>query len=452
MAGCAAPLRIRTEVDNVTHSLLGAAIAQAACLPGVVRALDPRSGGLSERQMSAARSLFMFTSVLANNLPDSDLLLVPLTPGALGYLLHHRGHTHVLLAVLPLALLALLAALVLRAFPVIKSLPREIWKSVFVLALIGNAAHIGADFMNSYGVHPFWPFSNDWYYGDSVFIIEPLFWITLGGYVATRSKSLVARALPAVFVGAIVAFGLKVGLLPWPALTALGATAAWTVLAGVVLFRQRPWAHAVSTALLVSALVGTFFVLGDKAKAHVRAEMSVRAPGHDLLDVVSDPLPSNPFCWNILTVERIPAHLAASAKTSGETVLTRSGRLALFPQVFPLASCPRREGMGVALQPSTVVANGTLAFDGEASFPLEATRVRVQADCALHAWTRFARVPLFTFGPEAAHDLRYARHQTNSFSRMEISSEPPVPEDCPPNVPPWTPPRADLWGGRPLSR
>ncbi len=36
--------------------------------------------------------------------------------------------------------------------------------------------HIAMDFTNNYGVHPFWPVDNRWFYGDSVFIIEPLFW------------------------------------------------------------------------------------------------------------------------------------------------------------------------------------------------------------------------------------------------------------------------------------
>jgi inner membrane protein len=433
-------------MDNVTHSLLGAALAQAACLPGVVSALDPRTGGLNERQASAVRALFMFTSVLANNFPDADLLLVPLTPGTLGYLLHHRGHTHVFLAVLPLALLVVLAALVLRAFPVVKTLPGSIWKAVFGLAVVGGVAHIGADSMNSYGVHPFWPFSGAWSYGDAVFIVEPLFWIVLGGYVATRSRSFIARALPAVLVGAVVAFGLRVGLLPWPALTVLGLALFWTLVSGLVLFRARPWAHAASTFLCAGGIVGAFFALGAVARAHVRAQMSERAPRSALLDVVSDPLPSNPLCWNVLTVERLPGQGPNEAQGSGdETIVTRSGRVALFPGVFPLSSCPRREGEGVALQPSTVAPSETLAFDGEASFSLGAMRARVNADCALQAWTRFTRVPVFTFSPDAAHDLRYARHQKESFSRLALSAVPTAPENCPPNVPNWTPPRADIW-------
>ncbi|WP_370466973.1 metal-dependent hydrolase, partial [Salmonella enterica] len=44
------------------------------------------------------------------------------------------------------------------------------------IACLATLLHIALDFTNSYGVHPFWPFDNRWYYGDAVFIVEPLFW------------------------------------------------------------------------------------------------------------------------------------------------------------------------------------------------------------------------------------------------------------------------------------
>ena len=36
--------------------------------------------------------------------------------------------------------------------------------------MCGTLLHLGMDFLNSYGVHPFWPIQNRWVYGDSVFI------------------------------------------------------------------------------------------------------------------------------------------------------------------------------------------------------------------------------------------------------------------------------------------
>jgi ribosomal protein L28 len=41
-------------------------------------------------------------SILANNAPDLDIVYIGITGGKLGYLLHHRGHTHTLVATLVL--------------------------------------------------------------------------------------------------------------------------------------------------------------------------------------------------------------------------------------------------------------------------------------------------------------------------------------------------------------
>ena len=56
------------------------------------------------------------TCALAGNFPDLDLVLTPLLPAPLGYLLHHRGHTHTVLYAFPQAmLLAALSMAVLAA-------------------------------------------------------------------------------------------------------------------------------------------------------------------------------------------------------------------------------------------------------------------------------------------------------------------------------------------------
>ena len=47
---------------------------------------------------------------------------------------------------------------------------------LIVLAVLAPLLHLALDFTNSYGVHPFWPVDNHWYYGDAVFIVEPLIW------------------------------------------------------------------------------------------------------------------------------------------------------------------------------------------------------------------------------------------------------------------------------------
>ena len=69
------------------------------------------------------------------------------------------------------------------------------------------------DFTNSYGVHPFWPVDNRWYYGDAVFIVEPLLWACSAPLLFTlRSK--VTRALVAVVLVVGIGLSWASGLVP----------------------------------------------------------------------------------------------------------------------------------------------------------------------------------------------------------------------------------------------
>lgn len=78
-------------MDNITHSLVGAALAEVA---------------LRDRATPTQRRLFFAAGVVSSNLPDLDLLVTGLTPPPLGYLLHHRGHTHTLVGLVAQGLVA----------------------------------------------------------------------------------------------------------------------------------------------------------------------------------------------------------------------------------------------------------------------------------------------------------------------------------------------------------
>ncbi len=81
-------------MDNVTHSLAGLLLAEAA-----VR--------LRERRTNAEPpAAFTAITALAANLPDADLLYSGVGGDRLAYMLHHRGHTHtVVVAIMGAAVL-----------------------------------------------------------------------------------------------------------------------------------------------------------------------------------------------------------------------------------------------------------------------------------------------------------------------------------------------------------
>ena len=60
-----------------------------------------------EARQRTRHRLLLTACAAASNFPDLDLFLTKLLPAPLGYLLHHRGHTHTLLYALPQALLLL---------------------------------------------------------------------------------------------------------------------------------------------------------------------------------------------------------------------------------------------------------------------------------------------------------------------------------------------------------
>jgi inner membrane protein len=142
-------------VDNLCHSLVGAALAET---------------GLRRRTRYATATL-----VLGANFPDVDIAAA-FTEHGLGF---RRGITHGLLAlvVLPFVLTGLMVAWArLRGQLHAEVRPRQ----VFLLAAIAIATHPLLDWMNVYGMRWLMPFDGTWFYGDALFIIDPWLWLLLG--------------------------------------------------------------------------------------------------------------------------------------------------------------------------------------------------------------------------------------------------------------------------------
>ena len=177
-------------MDNITHSLVGVALADLA---------------MGRRATKVQRPLFVGAGIIAANLPDIDLAYSAITPAPLGYLLHHRGHTH---TVLGLAVLALVLVAAYWFFPSVRKMRLSGRLRFWLLIAIALASHLALDALNSYGVHPFYPVDNNWYFGDAVFILEPWLWLVLGIAAALNARSRAARlavALPMLMLLATTA-------------------------------------------------------------------------------------------------------------------------------------------------------------------------------------------------------------------------------------------------------
>ena len=61
------------------------------------------------------------------------------------------------------------------------SLPSEVRaRQVLLLATVSILSHPVLDTLNTYGVRWLMPFSGRWFYGDTLFIVDPWMWLTLG--------------------------------------------------------------------------------------------------------------------------------------------------------------------------------------------------------------------------------------------------------------------------------
>jgi inner membrane protein len=151
-------------MDNLTHSLVGALIGQA---------------GLKRKTGLAMPAL-----IIGANLPDVDAACFFWLEGTehLGF---RRGITHgpPALVLLPLILAGLLWAFdrwqAKRGTRPEGRLPVSFtW--LFLLSFIGCLTHPALDWLNVYGIRLLEPFSSQWFYGDTLFIIDVWLWALIG--------------------------------------------------------------------------------------------------------------------------------------------------------------------------------------------------------------------------------------------------------------------------------
>lgn len=406
-------------MDNISHSVVSLVAGEL-----IHRSLP--SEDTSERQ-NLRQKLLLFTACAAGNFPDLDLFLSPLMRTPLGYLLHHRGHSHTFLYEIPQAVL--LFALVWICWPSARQLLREsaaTRKGYIGATVVGFWLHISMDYLNSYGVHPFHPFDSHWSYGDLVFIVEPLFWISFGVPVAFLTRRLWLRYPLLLFIVGVPLYATFEGYLTW---VAIGLLALIATALGLVQSRQGERGRQ---ALVLSFVFGFAFIFfqgftSGLARKELAAVVRSQDPDAKLLDAAMTAYPSNPFCWNFVTIEE---NLGLG------TYRLRSGLVSLAPRSLLPSACPILMGR----PESPRVLSETVSQFSEASEKIATLQNLNTSNCFLSAWLRFARMPLVT--SQEATDLRFSRGSRGNFSTLRLDQFEGV--KCPAWVPPWDPPRGDL--------
>ena len=412
-------------MDNLTHTLISAMVGEA------VHRSTAASSTLSR---SAHRTVAIAVMVVGGNLPDADLIHTAWAGTKLDYLLHHRGYTHTVVGTLVLALLLYATVRLWWRHRRVEPSAADV-RVLIVLAILAPLLHLGLDFTNSYGVHPFWPVDNHWYYGDAVFIVEPLLWACSAPLVFTL-RGVGLRALVALVL--VVGIGLSwgSGLVPAPFAALL------TLLTlGLAIVGRTASARTALAGGLVAwlALTAVFVATGRMADARVETLLGDGFPTARTLDTVLTPMPVNPVCREVMTVQLVE-----------DRYVVRSGTHSLLPAWMPAGECAQLRLSGSPTAPLVTAPEpptDEMAWNGELSIARDVPANLERDYCAVGALLQFARVPWAIPQGDGwlVGDLRYDREPELGFAEIEVG---PSADECPAHRPPWIPPRLDLLGGR----
>ena len=243
---------------------------------------------------------------------------------------------------------------------------------------------------------------------------------------------------------ALVALVLVIGIgLSWGSgLVPVPFAALLTLLTvGLAVVSRYSSARTALTSGIVAWLVLTavFVTTGRMAEARVDTLLADRFPTARTLDTVLTPMPGNPVCREVMTVQLV-----------GNRYVVRSGIHSLAPAWMPAGHCAqlRLSGTPTApLGPMGQASTDEMAWIGELSIARDAPATLARDYCAVDALLQFARVPWAEPRGDGwlVGDLRYDREPELGFAEVEVG---PAVDECPGSRPPWVPPRQDLLNGR----
>jgi inner membrane protein len=396
-------------VDNVTHAFVGAAIAECA---------------LPKAASAGTRAVFMCVGIVAANVPDVDLLYTGIVEEPLGYLLHHRGHSHTLPG------LAALGGVIwagLQLWPKARqalsgSASRAMW--LIAAALV---SHLLMDTANGYGTHPFYPLSSRWVYGDAVFVLEPWLWAMLGATIAMNAGRWLWRVLVPLLTLFLVGTLVYLGLLPVSVMIAM--LAAIGIAAIVVRSwepRRRAWFALVATAVIFVGMSG----VSRLVKAEARRAASHVDVG-EVVDIVADANPGVPWCWAVLTLQK-------ATEGSHDVLIARRGTVSLFPNVWPAPSCVSAQ-LSAGRWSTGDPPSQSIVWHRRWQERLDYLRELRNDNCRVRAWLQFGRAPYLADG--VIRDLRFENPIGQNFTPMNIDNGSRA---CPSYLSDWEPPRRDV--------
>ncbi len=320
-------------MDPIAHTLVGASLAQTG-----LRRTTPYAGA---------------ALIVGANLPDIDA--IAMFGGSDFSLWFRRGWSHGVpaLVLLPILLTSLFVFLARRrdaSVPV---------RSGVLLALTYFATwtHPTLDWMNNYGMRWLMPIEGRWFYGDTLFVVDPWIWTALGGAVfLSGDRRLPNFAMWGLFVtlAGFLLFTVVPGLLP--------AKIFWcAALAGLVLLRWRGVGREEAPSRrfalgAVAAVTLYILVMGAATRRTQRSVLdAMAARGVTVEKIMLAPVPVTPFVRDVVVQTSNGYHY---------------GRASLWPEFeldLALRTLPRLEDSAVVR--AAIASPSVRGFMNWARFP-----------------------------------------------------------------------------------
>jgi inner membrane protein len=300
------------------------------------------------------------------------------------------------------------------------------------MAVLGTLLHLGMDFLNSYGVHPLWPWYNGWFYGDSIFIIEPLYWLATAPLIATV-RSQTARIL--LILTTLAGLALALFFHPHQIFEAVSLV----LISAALFFVGRvgtPRIAALASGVCAAA-VTVFFVVEGRAAAGAATGVAHQAlPGQRVLDHVLSPVPSNPFCWDMLLLT-----------TDSGVYHATHGMLSTAPRFVAARDCPSMPSRTATTVAPQLRVDAPPSRDvywlGQFSISEQQLRQVAMNSCETMELMQFVRAPFAAklVGEWVLGDLRF--DQGKKTGMAQVVAQPLAHGACADSAP-WLPPREDL--------
>ena len=379
---------------------------------------------LPQQPSLRTRAVFMCAGVVAANAPDVDLLYTSLmAEQPLGYLLHHRGHSHTLPGLAALGLLIGSCLLLPRIRRAVDGTEHR-WILLIAAALL---SHLLMDTANGYGTHILYPVSSRWVFGDAVFVLEPWLWAILGAILAVNTRHpwrVLVVLLTLVPIGAVVYAGLLQA----------GVLAAMLSAAGLAAMTVRGWKRRRRAATALVATAGIFLamaVISQLAKSAARQAV-VGLDNADVVDIVADANPGVPWCWAVLILQK-------ASGGAREELVARRATLSLVPRLWSAASCASARLARSRQWSDDATSSATIVWHRQWRIRVEELRALFAGNCRVRAWLQFGRVPYVTDGYIV--DLRFETPIGQNFTRMIVDAPS---RGCPAHLTHWELPRQDV--------